>query len=45
MKINFEAVIVMAASYTDEVVKILLKKYNKNFSISMFKENKFIIIR
>ena len=45
MKINFEAVIVMAASYTDEVVKILLKKYKKNFSISMFKENKFIIIR
>ena len=45
MKIDFEAVIVMAASYTDEVVKILLKKYKKNFSISMFKENKFIIIR
>ena len=45
MNINFEAVIVMAASYTDEVVKILLKKYKKNFSISMFKENKFIIIR
>ena len=45
MKINFEAVIVIAASYADEVVKILLKKYKKNFSISMFKENKFIIIR
>lgn len=45
MNINFEAVIVMAASYTDEVVKILLKKYNKNFSIAKFKENKFIIVR
>lgn len=43
--INFGAVIVIAASYTDEIIKILLKKYKKNFSISMFKENKFIIVR
>ena len=43
--INVGAIIVIVASYSEEVVKILLNKYNKDFSISLIKENKFKILR
>jgi len=40
-----EAVIIMAASYSDEVAKILLENYNNDFSISILRQNKLEIIR
>ena len=42
---DIEAVIVMAASYSNEVVKILRKDYKYNFSIAVFKENNLVILR
>ena len=43
--LNVDLVIVLAASYSDEVIKILLKNYKNSFNICAYKENKLIIIR
>ena len=44
-QLNFDLVIVLAASYSDEVIRILLKNYKSSFSICAYKENKLITIR
>ena len=40
-----EAVIIIAASYSDEVAKILLENYKNDCSISILRQNKLEIIR
>ena len=42
---NIDSVIVMAASYSDEVANILIENYKNNFSISVLRENGLEIIR
>ena len=47
-KLNTEpvdAIIIMAASYSDEVAKTLIENFNNNLSISVLRENKLEIIR
>ena len=39
------AVIIMAASYSDEVSKILIKNYDNKFSIAILRDNRLEIIR
>tara|TARA_B100000315_G_C14451813_1_gene529494 strand:- start:362 stop:1048 length:687 start_codon:yes stop_codon:yes gene_type:complete len=40
-----DAVIIMAASYSDEIAKNLIEKFNNNLSISILRENGLEIIR